>query len=226
MTKAPVIVISSTSQAVGKNTIALNLAAAMWSEGYDVKLFAPDNKIVEDFLEKRRLISQQCQIDMPIPQVVDNVSIEETDKTVVIAIIPSNQNDEWAEVFYKAHTLISVGCTENDFNWTLQHPYINLIWQSKKQAAARGVKYLNWIVIQNMLDNDANKLQSYLQSLARQLGFRIAEPIYRRVSYQYLQDGYCTADMAKYRHVFKMSMDDVYARHEILNLTDDLWKHK
>lgn len=226
MTEAPIIVISSTSQAVGKNTIALNLAAAMWSDGYNVKLFAPDNKIVEDFLEKRRLISEQCHIDMPMPQIVENVSVEGNDKTVVIAIIPSNQNEVWTEVFYKAHTLISVGCAEKDFKWTLQHPYINLIWQSKKQAAARGVKYLNWIVVQNMLDNDANKLQSYLQPLARQLGFRIAEPIYRRVAYQYLQNGYCTADMAKYRQVFKMSMDDVYARHEILNLTDDLWKHK
>ena len=226
MTSTPIIVISSCEHEAGKTTVALNLAAALWSDGYEVKLFAPNNWTVGDFMAKRRQMNIQCNTDMPLPQIVENVSGDFGDKAVVIAIIPNEKNEYYADIFALAHTLISLGCEKEDFNWSLSHPYINLIWQAKKNAAAKGTKYLNWIVLQNMLHNETDSLSSELAPLAKQFGFRIAEPLYWRNAYRYITNGYCAADMAKYRQIFKMSMDDVYARREILNLTDDLWKHK
>jgi hypothetical protein len=224
MAETPVIVISSCKSGVGKTTVALNLAAALWSDGYKIKLFAPNNEKINDFTEKRIQMNRQCNIAMPLPEIITSWDEEPEDKTVVIAVIPSADNEKFADVFYKAHTLISLGCEKEDFNWSFAHPYINLIWQAKKNTAARGIKYLNWIVVQNKMQND--DLSSELMPLAKQFGFRIAEPLRQRGAYRYTENGYCTADMAKYKQVFKMSMDDVYARREILNLTDDLWKHK
>ena len=227
MTDTPIIVISSSENATGKTTVALNLAAALWSDGYKIKLFAPGNRNISDFMEKRRQMIVQCKTDMPLPEAVNDVEItNDEDKTVLIAVIPSDENERYTDVFSKAHTLISVGCEKDDFDWSFSHPYINLIWQAKKNAAARGIKYLNWIVVQNKLENEKNNLSDNLQPLARQFGFRIAEPLHDRNAYRYIGNGYCAADMAKYRQIFKMSMDDVYARREILNLTDDLWKRK
>lgn len=226
MAETPIIVISSCRGGTGKTTVALNLAAALWSDGYNVKLFAPNNEKISDFIEKRKRMNRQCNIDMPLPEIIDSIEITNEEKTVLIAVIPSNDNEKYADVFSKAHTLISLGYEKEDFNWSFAHPYINLIWQAKKNTAARGIKYLNWIVVQNKLQNDSDDLSFALQPLAKQFGFRIAEPLRQRNAYRYIENGYCAADMAKYRQIFKMSMDDVYARREILNLTDDLWKHK
>lgn len=226
MAETPIIVISSCRGGTGKTTVALNLAAALWSDGYKIKLFAPNNEKISDFIEKRKQMNRQCNIDMPLPEIIDSIEITNEEKTVLIAVIPSNDNEKFADVFYKAHTLISLGYEKEDFNWSFAHPYINLIWQAKKNTAARGIKYLNWIVVQNKLQNDSDDLSFVLQPLAKQFGFRVAEPLRQRNAYRYIENGYCAADMAKYRQIFKMSMDDVYARREILNLTDDLWKHK
>lgn len=226
MTETPIIVISSCGHEVGKTTVALNLSAALWSDGYNVKLFAPDNYTVSDFLSKRKQMNLQCKICMPMPQIVENVTDDFGDNAVTVAIIPNEKNEHYTDIFAAAHTLLSIGCEESDFDWSFSHPYINLIWQAKKTAAAKGVKYFNWIAVQNMIHHEKESLKKELEMSAKQLGFRVADPLYWRGSYRYVTNGYCAADMAKYRQIFKMSMDDVYARREILNLTDDLWKHK
>lgn len=226
MAETPIIVISSSEKDVGKTTIGVNLAAALWSDGYKVKLYAPENSVVDGFMSRRLLMCSQCKIDMPMPRIVNSIDEDYDEKTIVLAIIPSADNEKYSEVFFKAHTLISLGCEKSDFNWSFSHPYINLIWQTKKNAASKGVKYFNWIVVQNKLTDEKNNLSENLQNMGKQLGFRVAEPLHYRNAYKYVENGYCAADMAKYRQIFKMSMDDVYARREILNLTDDLWKHK
>lgn len=226
MAEVPVIVISSSEDNVGKTTIGINLAAALWSDGYKIKLYAPENSVIDEFMSRRLLMCSQCKIDMPMPQIINLTDENYAEKTIVLAIIPSSDNEKYSEVFFKAHTLISIGCEKSDFNWSFNHPYINLIWQTKKKAASKGVKCFNWIVVQNKLANEKDSLSESLQSLGKQFGFRVAEPLHYRNAYKYVDNGYCAADMAKYRQIFKMSMDDVYARREILNLTDDLWKHK
>lgn len=226
MSEVHVVVISSCEKNTGKTTVALNLAAALWSDGYKVKLFAPDNLSVKEFMDKRRQMIEQCKTELPLPEIITQAEYKGDDRTVMIAVIPSDKNEQYFDVFCKAHTLISIGCQKSDFEWSFAHPYVNLMWQVKKSNAAKGIKYLNWIVIQNKLQNEENDLSADLQNLARQLGFRVGEPLWQRNAYRYVENGYCAADMAKYRKVFKMSMDDVYARREILNLTDDLWKRK
>lgn len=224
--ETPVIVISSSVKGVGKTTLALNLAAALWSDSYTVKLFAPHNETVRQFMEQRRNLRTQSGVDLPLPVLIDDFSEANLggDKTVVIADIPSDDAESCAEVFTKAHTLITVGKSAADFEWPLTHPYINLIWEAKKNIAARGIKYLNWIAVLNQTCEDGEAIKQSLAAATKRFGFRVAEPLHDREAFRYIENGYCAADMANFRKLFKMSMSDVYARREILTLTDFLWQ--
>ena len=224
--EVPVIVISSSSAGAGKTTLALNLAAALWSDSYKVRLFAPHNETVRQFMAQRRILRTQRGTDLPLPELIDDISELSVadDKTVVIADIPAQGAEHYAEVFAKAHTLITVGKSAADFEWPLTHPYINLIWEAKKSIAARGIKYLNWIAVLNQTTEDTESIKQTMAAATKRFGFRVAEPLHDREAFRYIENGYCAADMANFRKLFKMSMSDVYARREILTLTDFLWQ--
>lgn len=224
--ETPVIVISSPKKKAGKTTLALNLAAALWSDSYNVKLFAPLNPEVALFMAQREVLRNQSQTDLPMPELVDYVdaSAKNGEKTVIIADIPTENAADYASVFAKAHTLITVGHEVADFDWPLTHPYVNLIWEAKKNIAARGIKYLNWIAVLNQIEDDNADIKNSLSAATKRFGFRVAEPLHDREAFRYIENGYCAADMANFRKLFKMSMGDVYARREILTLTDFLWR--
>ncbi len=223
--ETPVIVISSSVKGTGKTTLALNLAAALWSDSYRVKLLAPHNPQVAQFMEQRQILREQSGIDLPMPELIADLNniTESAEKSVIIADIPTENAADYASVFAKAHTLITVGKAVKDFDWPLSHPYINLIWEAKKNIAARGIKYLNWIVVLNQAE-DGVDIKQNLAVATKRFGFRVAEPLHDREAFRYIDNGYCAADMANFRKLFKMSMSDVYARREILTLTDFLWQ--
>lgn len=228
MQETPIIVISSATPNVGKTTLALNLAAALWSDNYKVKLFAPHNAKVRYFLEQRENLCRQTGVELPLPELVEQIenNDEPVEKTVIIADIPTAENEKYAAVFAKAHTLITVATEIADLHWPLTHPYVSLIWEAKKNIAARGIKYLNWIAVLNQINGEGADRISQLQDAVKRFGFRVAEPLHYRPAFQYIENGYCAADMAQFRKLFKMSMSDVYARREILTLTDFLWQNK
>ena len=228
MSEVPVIVISSSVEKVGKTTLALNLAAALWSDGYQVKLFAPHNQTIRNFIEQRYILCTQSGVDLPLPMLIDNMdtATENPEKTVIIADIPTAQNQQYRNVFSKAHTLITVANKPADLRWELTDPYMNLVWETKKSVAARGIKYLNWIAVLNEVTATPEEIRAELSDAAKRYGFRVAEPVHTRDAFRYIENGYCAADMAKFRQLFKMSMGDVYARREILTLTDFLWQGK
>ena len=70
MQQIPIIVISSSREGTGKTTLALNLAAAMWSDGYEVGLLTNENNTVRNFMQKRRELCQQHNIKMPFPHLL------------------------------------------------------------------------------------------------------------------------------------------------------------
>ncbi len=224
--ETPIIVISSSAKGTGKTTLALNLAAALWSDSYRVKLLAPHNPQVAQFMEQRQVLREQSGADLPMPEIITNLDNTDDDaaKSVIIADIPTENMADYAAVFAKAHTLITVGKSAEDFEWPLSHPYINLIWEAKKNIAARGIKYLNWIAVLNQTDEASDDVKQSLAAATKRFGFRVAEPLHDREAFRYIDNGYCAADMADFRKLFKMSMSDVYARREILTLTDFLWQ--
>ncbi|MBO6281569.1 MAG: hypothetical protein J6N49_03445 [Alphaproteobacteria bacterium] len=227
MNEVPVIVISSPKSQSGKTTLAFNLAAALWSDGYHVNLFMPENLAADNFISHRLAFCMHQKISLPAPRSITklgDVKGSADSKEVIIADIPTAKNDNYADIFSRAHTLITIADKPKDMQWKLNDSYLNLIWQAKKNIAARGIKYLNWIAVAN-LKNGQNWADS-LEDAAHRYGFRIAPPLKNRLAYRHIDEGYCAADMTGNSKVFKMSLEDVYARREILKLTDFLWKQK
>lgn len=226
MKNVPVIVISSSVAGVGKTTLMLNLAAALWSDGYHVRLFAPHNETVQNFMKQRQILREQSKTNLPMPELMKDFNIDNSKggKAVILADIPTAKNTDYKAVFAQAHTLISVATDTKDLQWQLTDPYMNLVWETKKSVAARGIKYLNWIAVLNMAPEMQNPTFPELAEAAKRFGFRVAEPLRMRDEFRYIENGYCAADMAEFRKLFKMSMSDVYARREILTLTDFLWQ--
>ncbi|MBR1904051.1 MAG: hypothetical protein IJ824_02610 [Alphaproteobacteria bacterium] len=228
MAQIPVIIISSACDGTGKTTLALNLAAALWADGFEVGLIASRQQNWQNFLQKRRALCQENHLDLPFPQILDSAQqmLPVADKKqVIIADIAAGDNPKYAALFETAHTLITVAARRSDLDWEFNHPYANLIWQVRKSAAVRGVKYLNWILVQNQLTAASNDFADVVASQAKRFGFRVATPLHFREAFCHIQDGFCAADMLLAPQFFKMTMADVYARREILTLTDFLWKN-
>lgn len=226
MTDIPVIVISSARAGAGKTTLALNLAAVLWQDNHEVFLFSGETGGFSDFLDKRRKLKKT---NLPMPQLIDDLAKAVPDKNkkqVIIAEIPSEQNDKYTSVFAQAHTLITVAADKEDINWPLSHPYINLIWNAKKDIAARGIKYLNWIVVANNKQEQTEDFSALVEQQAKRYGFRISETLRYREAYRRIGEGFCAADMMDKKSDFNVTMADVYARREILTLTDFLWQNK
>lgn len=227
MAEIPIIVISSSREGTGKTTLALNLAAAMWSDGYNVGLLTNDNIAVQNFMQKRRELCARHNIKMPFPyllQNMDKLPFGPSEKNVIIADIAAADTQKYAAIFGVAHTLITVAASREDFDWDINHPYANVIWQAKKIRAAKGTPFMNWIVVPDQLTAASVNFTDELGELAKRHGFRVAAPLHYRSAFQHITEGYCAADMAVFPKVFPMTLADVYARREILTLTDFLWQ--
>ena len=231
MANVPVIVISSSTPNVGKTLLAINLSAALWTDNYKVKLYAPQNKEIYEFLEKRKKLCSEKHIKMPMPEIIERITDnyiagdndDNREKTVIIADIPTAENEKNAEVFSLAHTLISAGKKVEDLQWNFSDSYMELIWKTKKNIAAGGRKYLNWIAVLNSDVKLTDNYEQKLQNNARRYGYRVAEPLHYRRAFCSLDRGYCAADAAQFHKILPMSMEDVYARRDILKLTEFLW---
>ena len=227
MAEIPIIVISSSREGTGKTTLALNLAAAMWCDGYNVGLLTQNNVAVQNFMQKRREVCTQHNIKMPFPYLLQNMEelpFDTVEKSVIIADIAAADTQKYAAIFERAHTLITVAASREDLNWGINHPYANVVWQAKKLRAAKGMPFMNWIVVPDQLTAASVNFTDELGELAKRHGFRVAAPLHYRSAFQHITEGYCAADMAVFSKVFPMTLADVYARREILTLTDFLWQ--
>lgn len=225
MSNVPVIVISSPKPKAGKTTLALNLAAALWSDGYHINIASPDDETIEKFIDSRLTFCMQKKISLPTPRLITKTSEAALNEKEVIIVDLSSANESDAnDIYNQAHTLITITNKSQDMNLQPDDPYLNTVWNAKKNLAARGIKYLNWIVVAN-LQNDQDWTDE-LADLSRRYGFRIAPAIRYRQAYQHINEGFCAADMTVNSKAFRMSFEDVYARREILKLTDFLWQQK
>ena len=101
--------------------------------------------------------------------------------------------------------------------------YLNFIWKIKKNQASQGKKYLNWIIVPYLQKSGSVEFL-HLSEASRRYGFRIAPAIYYRDEYMHISNGFCSADLRNEKLAHLMSLNDVYARREILKLADFIWK--
>lgn len=225
----PVIAVTSQISGTGKTTLVLNLAAALWQDGYHVRLSLPD---AETFLQKRRSFCQANSLSLPFPEIIAPDKLfspvsGENNKQAAIVEIPASANADNIPLLARAHTLLTVINNRSEVCWTPDNEYLNFIWQVKKAAALTGRKYLNWVVTENhVFSDDKEATEVPAEDFARRYGFRLSPALQCREAYRHVADGYCAADMLDFSGNLKMTLADVYARREILQLTDFMWRQK
>lgn len=224
MVDVPVIVVSGTKRKRGNSVLALNLAGALWNDDYKVGLFSSDNDTLQAFLQMRKMFCQAHKVNLFQPKAVKNMN-DISDISALVADISADSYQEYETVFNAAHTLITPLNSEDDISWQASDEYLNFIWKIKKNQAAQGKKYLNWIVVP-YLKNENDENFSHLAEYSRRYGFRIAPAIYYRDEYMHVAQGYCAADLRHKKLAKQMSLKDVYARREILKLADFIWQKK
>ena len=222
MNSLPIIVVSSPKEKIGSSVLALNLAGALWNDGYKVGLLSSDASETATFLKERAKFSQAKNAKIFMPKQIQNLT-QNTEIDAIVADIKAKDYQQYEEVFNQAHTLITPLNSENDISWQANDAYLNFIWKIKKNQAARGVKYLNWILVPYLKQNTTD-FSDKLQTQAKRFGFKIAPAIYYRDEYMHINEGYCASDLRDKKLEDMMSLKDVYARREILQLTDFIWK--
>lgn len=220
----PFIVISSSRAGVGKTTLAFNLVTALLQDGYRVGIYS--NEAIS-FLQKREAQSQKNP-NLKMPKAISKADLfakKISDCTVMVVDVPTADNSEFADVFSQAHTLITIAQNKQDIDWQFSDSYLNLIWQTKKNQAAAGIKCLNWVVVKNNWPSVETDWVDFSEKQAKRFGFRCAPALENREVYAHIANGYGAADLVNSK-TLKMAMDDVYARRELLVLADFMWQHK
>jgi hypothetical protein len=141
----------------------------------------------------------------------------------LIADIPHDEWEKYSNVFNQAHTVISVINSHEDINRQADDAYLNFIWNVKKHHAAQGQKYLNWIVVAYCKSQDQKIDREKLLQAQKRYGFRLAPVIEFRPKYNQVMQGFCSSEMLSAALEGQMSLQDVYARREILELANFIW---
>lgn len=214
---APLIVFSGTHEKNGQTTLALNIAAALWQDKYQVLLAPQNNSALADFVQKRKEFAK----NIFLPQLYPN---KQEENQVVIADIGNENASDNMEFFNNAHTLITVINTENDIEWSPNGKYLNFVWNIKKNQAAHGRKYLNWIVVPNLNAPNTKISIEQLKTTERKFGYRLAPTINYRKEYQITDKCLLPAEMVSDSLKNQMTFAEVYARREILELAGFIWQ--
>lgn len=222
MVDTPIIVISSPKHKNGSSVLALNLAGALWNDGYQVGLFSSNPDEIRKFLVSRIKFCSSQNIKLAQPKLLTNIN-DLAGLSAVIADISADKYQENEAIFNAVHTLITPLNNENDISWQPDDEYLNFIWKIKKNQASQGKKYLNWIIVPYLQKSGSVEFL-HLSEASRRYGFRIAPAIYYRDEYMHISNGFCSADLRDENLTHLMSLNDVYARREILKLADFIWK--
>jgi chromosome partitioning protein len=103
--------------------------------------------------------------------------------------------------------------------------YADFVWETKKQLAAKGLSYLNWVICGNKIStirsNNKNQVFSHLENLSKLYGFRFTSGLKDRVIYKELfLDGLTVLDLTNKDLHRRMTMSHLAAKLELNNLAE------
>ncbi len=246
---ARVIVVANEKGGVGKSTIAFHLCVALADAGLKVAAIDLDRRqqTLSSALKSRDATAARLQIALPRPrhnvlqiqsgailcQEVNRVGFE-TDVVVIDAaghdsaiarraiaiadtlVTPVNSSFVDLDLLGKFHPvsleLMAQGC------------FAIAVEEIRQARMRKGLPGLDWVVVQNRTrrgtSQNQNRVETALQSLSRQFGFRLCQGLAERVAYRELfLLGLTHLDM---RRIPELHRTKLVAQREILALLADL----
>lgn len=253
--KSHIIVISNEKGGTGKSTLSMHLAVLLLNEGFSVATIDVDGRqgTLSKYIENRKRYIHKNELSLPMPEHVsfsiDNDASENMKKLeqtieklsekfdAIIIDTPGSKNYLFDEAHKYTDTLITpisdsfldlTVIADIDFETQkIMNPshYATHIWEVKKQLAAQGKAYLNWIVVGNKISpfqsNNQKQVFEYLKQLEKLYGFRSLIGVKDRAIYKEMfLEGLTVLDMQNDMLKMKMSMSHLAAKREIFKLAE------
>lgn len=220
-----IIVINSINRSSGKSLLAAHLAV-MLAKDYKVVVmddYAKSN--LSDFVAKRYALNlgKDFNLAVPVYRSLNKENFSQADKyDVVILDSPSDKYFAYADVF-----ITPLRGQEGLNSLVLRNSlYASLVWEAKKQRAAKGKNAFKWVVIPNddtFLQEDYDKLNE----AGKFLGFLVAPKIgYRKEFELGLEQGISVLDKDSPKLKTLFDLPDLYARRDLKKITDFIWQNK
>lgn len=226
---AHIIVIGNEKGGTGKSTIAMHLAIKLMLENFKVAVIDLDGRqgSLSKYIANRRNFCSHQHISLPTPvhyifepvaNAANKIEIENLIKELaakfdaVIIDTPGSKNYLFELAHQYPHTLItpisdslvdlSAIADIDPSNGDLLRAghYAEFVWETKKNLAAQGLPYLNWIICGNKISairsHNKNFVFAKLENLAKLYGFRFTPGLKDRVIYKELfLDGLTVLDL-------------------------------
>lgn len=252
--KSHIIVVSNEKGGTGKSTISMHLAIKLMYEQYNVAVIDLDGRqgSLSKYISARRAYCKKNDIKLPIPlhyefEPIENKSnsrevkslIEDLSTKVDALIIdtPGAKNYLFDIAHLYPHTLVTpisdslidlsvIAEIDPDTGEIVKAGnYAEYIWEVKKNLAAKGLPYLNWVVCGNHISNlrSRNKdiVFNKLESLSKLYGFRFTPGIKDRVIYKELfLDGLTVLDLNQPGINSRMTMSQLAAKVELNDVAE------
>ncbi len=248
--KAHIIVISNEKGGTGKSTISMHLAIKLLNEGFKIATMDLDARqgTLSKYIENRRKFCTAQNISLPTPkhfevhlgqesEIADKINALSSHFDAIIIDTPGTKNQLFEEAHQYADTIITpISDSLIDLNVIadidfqtgkmikIGH-YADFIWEVKKNLAAKGKSYLNWIVVGNKTSNLKSKNKStvfsQLEKLSKTYGFRLNDGLKDRVIYKELfLEGLTVLDMRHEKLKMKMNLSHLAAKREIQKIAE------
>ncbi len=258
--KAHIIVVSNEKGGTGKSTLSMHLAIKLMYEKYNVAVIDLDARqgSLSKYVNSRRDFCKKNNISLPIPlhyefEPLDDKSnarevkstIEDLSSRVDAIVIdtPGAKNYLFDIAHLYPHTLItpisdslvdlSVIAEINPDNGEIIRTgkYAEYIWEVKKQLAAKGLPYLNWVICGNRISNlrSRNKdlIFEKLENLSKLYGFRFTKGLKDRVIYKELfLNGLTVLDLNQPGLNSRMSMSQLAAKMELNDVAEFIFSQE
>lgn len=252
--KAHIIVVSNEKGGTGKSTLSMHLAVKLMYEQYNVAVIDMDSRqgSLSRYITGRRDFCKKQNLNLPIPlhyefEPLDNKSnardakatIEELSTKVDALVIdtPGAKNYLFDLAHLYPHTLVTpisdslidlsvIADVDPDSGEILRAGnYAEYIWEVKKNLAAKGLPYLNWVVCGNRISNLRSRNKDLvfgkLENLSKLYGFRFTPGLKDRVIYKELfLNGLTVLDLNQPGLNSRMSMSQLAAKIELNNVAE------
>ena len=252
--KSHIIVVSNEKGGTGKSTISMHLAIKLMYEQYNVAVIDLDGRqgSLSKYINARRSFCKKNDINLPIPlhyeyEPLDDKSnsrevkslIEDLSTKVDALIIdtPGAKNYLFDIAHLYPHTLVTpisdslidlsvIAEVDPDTGEVIRAGnYAEYIWEVKKNLAAKGLPYLNWVVCGNHISNLRSRNKDIvfgkLENLAKLYGFRFTPGIKDRVIYKELfLDGLTVLDLNQPGINSRMTMSQLAAKIELNDVAE------
>lgn len=221
---AQIVVINSINPASGKTLIAAHLAV-MLAKDYKAAVLdcGAGHSDLAMFVARRYALNLKQDYKLPVPNyhTLESSSFQEICEKydVVILDSPSEKFYKYADVWItplRGREGVEAVTDKNN-------PYLELIWQAKKQRASNGKSAFRWIVVPNddFLQNDENRMTE----MGKIMGYKVAPRLGFRPEYTAGMASGTTVldkDLPALKTLFELP--DLYARRNLKKLAEFIWR--